>query len=111
MKINEIQTEVLAGACIATGEYRDWEVKEMPNDKAPGTYNVVETFFVLHGRDVLQVRGFLPKGTRAVDAKRPAFKVGERLAIRVRSWEQSKWGVRVGGSVEILENGTPAGSK
>jgi len=111
VKNNEIETEIMSGACLAVGEFRDWEVKEMPNEKAPGTFNVVETHFVLHGRDVLQVRGFLPKGTRAADAKRPAFKVGDRLAIRVRSWEQSKWGVRVGGSVEALVVNGSAGAK
>lgn len=111
MTQGELTKSMLAGEICTVGEFRDWEVKERPDAKNPGQFNVVETLFILHGRDVCQVVRFLERGKRGADAKRPEWPVGSRVGVKVTGWERSKWGVRASGSCELLEAEAKGGAK
>lgn len=103
MKKIEIANAVAVGGLVLlVGEFRDWEVKEFPDKKKPGQFNVLEKSYVLKGKEVVEVQRFLPKGTRMAEVKRPPFKVGERVCARITSLARNAFGVRADGEIEAL---------
>jgi len=102
MKESEILQAVLNGQKLIVGDFRDWDSKELPDQKNAGQFNVIESTYVLVGRDVVPVERFAPKGKRKSDLVRPAFKVGERVVVEWKSWANTKWGLRVSGEVQLL---------
>jgi len=103
MKTSEIQAAVLSGARLVAGTFQDWEVRETPDKKTPGAFNVVQSLFIMSGREVLPVEAFLPSGTRKADVQPPAFKKGQLVVVRWTGYEKNKYGIRVRGTVESLE--------
>lgn len=102
MKKSEIGAAILSGRKLVTGTFQDWEIKEFEKRDKAGEYTVIGTCFVLVGREVVSVQTFADKGKRARDVARPAFKQGDAVCIEFRTWEQTKWGVRVAGEVTAL---------
>jgi len=100
MKVAQIQEAVMGGQVLAVGEFRDWEAKEFASPGKPPM--VITTTYVLHGRDVWQVRAFVDKSVPLSACVPPPWKPGQLLAVRLSSLEQTKWGVRVMGTCEPL---------
>lgn len=102
MKHSELVPALLAGSKIAVGEFRGFEVRELPDSKNQGSYNVITSTFVLCGREVASVETFAEKGKRKADIQPPALTVGQPVVVKFRSWENTKFGTRVRGEVEAL---------
>lgn len=104
MKQAEVVNLVLTGNKVVIGEFLGWEVRESPNSKKPGHFNVIATCKCLVGSEVVAVQKFQPDGTRAAGVARPAWKDRERVAIVFRSWENTRYGTQANGELHKLES-------
>lgn len=102
MKVTEMVPALLGGKKLAIGEFRDWEVKEHPS-KNGGQPNVIETTFIIVGRESVRVEKFAPKGARVSQSTHPGFKAGQKVVLELTKWEHSAWGLRAAGNVVGLE--------
>lgn len=100
MKTSEILPAVLAGAILAVGEYRGYEVRALPDGK-----NIICQNWVIIGRESVPIETFAPKGYTLEQAKTLAplgIKSQDRVVVRDFQREQTKWGLRGKGLVELL---------
>jgi len=78
-------------------------VRENPSTKKPGEWTVVETSYVLSGRDIIAVEQFAPKGKRKADIPRPDWKVDQKVVCEFESLTKDKYGVRARGTLVALD--------
>lgn len=102
MKTSELSAAVLNGRKLVIGQYRDFEVRTLKNDKAPNEPHVITSAYVLVGREVVSVEHFADRGTKAEAVERPKLKPGELVCIEFSEWTRTKYGVKVRGTIEPL---------
>lgn len=102
MKQSEMVAALMGGQKLCVGEYRDFEVKEFPDQRKPGQFNVVTRTFVLMGRETVSVEHFLERGKRATDAVRPTIAVGAKVVVRFDTFTRDRFGTKASGSIEPI---------
>lgn len=96
MKETEILPLVKSGKPVVVAEFRDWEVKDRGG-------NVIESTYLLLGRETISVERFAPKGAKVTDVSRPPFKAGQKVVWQVEKLERTKWGTQGKGAISAAE--------